>query len=81
MAASLSAYVGGAFERLRPQTLRSALEHIDPKAIQRSKDFINRSLLSMLAHKETARTINAILSAQIERLLMAPIGRLGDHLS
>jgi uncharacterized membrane protein YheB (UPF0754 family) len=81
LAASLSAYVGGAFERLRPQTLRSALEHLDPNAIQRSKDFINRSLLSMLAHEETARTINAILSAQIERLLMAPIGRLGDHLS
>lgn len=81
LAASLSAYVGGAFERLRPQTLRSALEHLDPNAIQRSKDFINRSLLSMLANDETARTINAILSAQIERLLMAPIGRLGDHLS
>jgi uncharacterized membrane protein YheB (UPF0754 family) len=30
---------------------------------------------------ETARTINAILSTQIERLLVAPIGRLGDHLS
>ncbi len=81
LAASLSSYVGGAFERLRPQTLRSALEHIDPNAIQRSKDFIHQSLLSMLAHEETARTINAILSAQIERLLMAPIGRLGDHLS
>lgn len=81
LSTSLTAYVGGAFERLRPQTLRSALEHVEPNAIARSKEFIHRSLLSMLAHEETARTINAILSAQIERLLMAPIGRLGDHLS
>jgi len=81
LSSSLSAYVGNAFERLRPQTLSTALEHVDPNAIQRSKDFINRSLLGLLAHEETARTINAILSAQIERLLMAPIGRLGDHLS
>jgi uncharacterized membrane protein YheB (UPF0754 family) len=81
LAASLSAYVGGAFDRLRPQTLSTALDHVDPNAIQRSKDFIKRSLLGLLAHEETARTINAILSTQIERLLMAPIGQLGDHVS
>ncbi len=81
LAESLSAYVGDAFARLRPQTLGSALEHVDPEVTQRSKDFITRSLLGLLAHEETARTINAILSSQIERLLMAPIGRLGDHLS
>ena len=34
-----------------------------------------------LDQDQTARTINAILSAQIERLLIAPIGRLGDHVS
>jgi uncharacterized membrane protein YheB (UPF0754 family) len=34
-----------------------------------------------LAHENTARTVNAILSSQIERLLVAPIGRLGDHVS
>jgi uncharacterized membrane protein YheB (UPF0754 family) len=38
-------------------------------------------LLSLLSRDDTARTINAILSAQIERLLIAPIGRLGDHVS
>jgi uncharacterized membrane protein YheB (UPF0754 family) len=37
--------------------------------------------LSLLGREDTARTINAILSAQIERLLIAPIGRLGDHVS
>ena len=34
----------------------------------------------MLARDDTARTINAILSSQIERFLVAPIGRLGDHM-
>jgi len=37
--------------------------------------------LGLLSGDQTARTINAILSAQIERLLIAPIGRFGDHVS
>jgi len=37
--------------------------------------------LGLLSRDQTARTINAILSAQIERLLIAPIGKLGDHVS
>jgi uncharacterized membrane protein YheB (UPF0754 family) len=37
-------------------------------------------LLSVLAREETARTINAVLSTQIERLLVAPVGRLSDKL-
>jgi len=37
--------------------------------------------LGLLSRDQTARTINAILSAQIERLLIAPMGRLGDHVS
>ncbi len=35
----------------------------------------------MLSRDDTARTVNAILSSQIERLLVSPIGRLGDHVS
>ena len=42
---------------------------------------MTRGLLNLLSHEETARTINAILSSQVERLLIAPIGRLGDHVS
>lgn len=81
LADSFSAYVTDAFEKLRPQTLASALEHIDPEAIQRGKEFLTKSLLALLGRDDTARTINAILSSQIERLLIAPIGRLGDHVS
>jgi uncharacterized membrane protein YheB (UPF0754 family) len=81
LAQSLSTYVSDALERLRPQTLSSALDHVDPDVIKRGKEFLTNSVLGLLAREDTARTINAILSAQIERLLVAPIGRLGDHLS
>jgi uncharacterized membrane protein YheB (UPF0754 family) len=79
--ASVSTYVREAVERFRPLTLGSALQHIDPDLIQRAKQFLTRSLLELLSRADTARTINLILSSQIERLLVAPIGRLGDHVS
>ena len=41
---------------------------------------LSRALLGVLSREDTARTINNILTAQIERLLIAPIGRIGDHL-
>ena len=81
LSTSLASYVRDALERLRPQTLGSALQHVDPDAIPRGKELLTKSLLNLLSHDETARTINAILGSQIERLLVAPIGRLGDHLS
>jgi uncharacterized membrane protein YheB (UPF0754 family) len=81
LTASLSAYVHDALERYRPQTLAAVLQHFNPDAIQRGKDLLTRSLLALLSRDDTARTINAILSSQIERLLIAPIGRLGDHVS
>ena len=81
LAASVSNYVTQAIERLRPQTLGSALQQVDSDSIERAKHFLTKSLLGLLARDDTARTINAILSSQIERLLIAPIGRLGDHIS
>jgi len=81
LSASVSTYVREAIARFRPQTLGAALQHIDPESIQRAKQFLTKSLLGLLSHDDTARTINAILSSQIERLLVAPIGRLGDHVS
>ncbi len=78
---SVSNYVNEAFARLRPQTLGAALGQLDPDAIDRAKEFLTKSLLGLLSRDDTAQTINLILSAQIERLLIAPIGRLGDHVS
>lgn len=34
----------------------------------------------MLARDDTAQRINSILSSQIEKFLVTPIGRLGDHM-
>src|SRR6476659_5866890 len=73
--------VGEAIDGLRPQTLGSLMQQLDSNSTTQAKEFLTKSLLSLLARDDTARTINAILSAQIERLLIAPIGRLGDHVS
>jgi uncharacterized membrane protein YheB (UPF0754 family) len=79
LATSVSAYLTDAIERLRPHTLRALLQHLNPDSAQRLKSFLSKGLLTVLAREETARTINNILSAQVERLLVAPIGRLSDH--
>lgn len=78
---SVAAYFSDAAEKFRPQSLGEALRELDPDVIGRSKNFLTKSLLALLARDDTARTVNAILTAQIERLLIAPIGRLGDHVS
>ena len=79
LTSSISTYATDALARFRPHTLRAVLEHASPDSAERLKAFLSRSLLGVLARDETARTINAILSAQIERLLIAPIGRISDH--
>jgi uncharacterized membrane protein YheB (UPF0754 family) len=81
LATSVSAYITDALERLRPQTLGSALQHANPDSVSQVKSFLTTSLLGLLSRDDTARTINAVMSSQIERLLVAPIGRLGDHVS
>src|SRR5215217_6909957 len=81
LSTSVSMQVSEAIDRLRPQTLGSLMQQADSNSTGQAKDFLTKSLLSLLARDDTARTINAILSTQIERLLIAPIGRLGDHVS
>ena len=81
LSTSVSIQVTDAIDRLRPQTLGAVMQQFDSNSAEQAKDFLSKSLLSLLAREDTARTINAILSAQIERLLIAPIGRLGDHVS
>jgi uncharacterized membrane protein YheB (UPF0754 family) len=78
--ASLNAYLDDALARLGPQTLRQLLETVNPDSAARAKSFLTDSLLTVLARDDTAQRINGILSAQIERFLVTPIGRLGDHM-
>ncbi|HXQ73500.1 MAG TPA: DUF445 family protein [Pyrinomonadaceae bacterium] len=78
---SVSIYFTDAIDRLFPQTIGSVMQQIDPRSVDEAKRFLSRGLLNLLAHDQTARTINAILTSQVERLLIAPIGKLGDHVS
>jgi len=81
LSTSVSMQVSDAIDRLRPQTLGSLMQQVDSNSTRQAKDFLTKGLLSLLSRDDTARTINAILSTQIERLLISPIGRLGDHVS
>ncbi|MBC7911446.1 MAG: DUF445 family protein, partial [Pyrinomonadaceae bacterium] len=76
---SVSAYATDALQRIKPHSLRALLEHASPDSAERLKNFLAKGLLNVLSREETARTVNAILSAQLERLLVVPIGRLSDH--
>lgn len=81
LSTSLSIQVTDAIDRLRPQTLGAVMQQLDSNSAAQVKGLLTRSLLGLLSREDTARTINAIMSSQIERLLISPIGRLGDHVS
>jgi uncharacterized membrane protein YheB (UPF0754 family) len=76
---TVSAYATDALERVRPHTLRALLEHARPDSAEQLKRFLTRGLMDVLSREETARALNALLSAQVERLLIAPIGKLSEH--
>ncbi len=78
---SLTLQVTDVFDRLSPQKLGDVMQQLDSNSATHVKNFLSKSLLGLLSRDDTARTINAIMSAQIERLLIQPIGRLGDHVS
>lgn len=78
LSTSVSAYLTDALERLKPHSLRALLEHARPDSPEELKRLLARGLVGVLAREETARTINAILASQIEKLLVRPIGRVGD---
>jgi uncharacterized membrane protein YheB (UPF0754 family) len=80
LSTSVSAYLTDALQRLKPHTLRALLEHASHDSAMRLKSFLTRGLLTVLSRDETARAINSILSSQIERLLIAPIGKLRDQI-
>jgi uncharacterized membrane protein YheB (UPF0754 family) len=81
LATSVSAYMTDALVRLRPHTLRALLQYLNADSAERLKSLLTKGLVKLLAREDTTRTINAILSAQIERLLVTPIGQLSDYVS
>ncbi|HEX8282344.1 MAG TPA: DUF445 family protein [Pyrinomonadaceae bacterium] len=78
LSTSVSAYATDALERLRPHTLRALLEHARPDSAEQLKSFLTRGLMDVLSRDETARMVNAMLASQVEKLLVRPIGRVGD---
>jgi uncharacterized membrane protein YheB (UPF0754 family) len=78
LSTTVSAYASDALQRVRPHSLRALLEHASPDSAERLKQFLARGLMDVLARDETARMVNSILAAQVERLLVAPLGRVGD---
>ena len=78
LSTSVSAYATDALQRLRPHSLRALLEHARPDSAEQLKRFLSRGLMNVLSREETAQTINAILASQVEKLLVMPIGRVGD---
>lgn len=81
LSASVAVYFAETVKGLRPKTLGEALQKLDPDMREHAKNLLTKSLVALLARDDTARTVNAILTSQVERLLIAPIGRLGDHVS
>ncbi|HEX8476212.1 MAG TPA: DUF445 family protein [Pyrinomonadaceae bacterium] len=77
---SVAAYATDALERVRPHSLRAILEQANPDSAERLKSFLAKGLIGVLSRDETAQTLNTLLGTQLERLLVAPIGRLSDHL-
>lgn len=80
LTASLNSYLDDALARLGPQTLSELLTKVNVDSAPRIKAFLTNTLLTVLARDDTAQRINGILSSQIERFLITPIGRLGDHM-
>jgi uncharacterized membrane protein YheB (UPF0754 family) len=80
LSTSVSAYATDALQRLKPHSLRALLEHARPDSAEKLKEFLARGLMNVLSRDETARTINSILTTQVEKLLITPIGRVGDLL-
>jgi uncharacterized membrane protein YheB (UPF0754 family) len=78
LSTSVSAYATDALQRLKPHSLRALLEHARPDSAEQLKSFLSRGLMGVLSRDETAQTINAILTSQVEKLLIMPIGRVGD---
>jgi len=78
MKASISEYVSGSLETLRPHSLDAILQTLHPESEEKLKNMLSKGLMSILARDETSQIINSVLADQIDRLLAKPIGRLTD---
>ena len=76
----ISAYLTDTLQKLRPHSIDSILRTVHPESEAKLKRTLSRGLLSVISNENTSRLVNNMLSAQVERLLAAPIGRLSDRI-
>ena len=76
----ISRYVRQAIETFRPHSLDAILQIVHPEAQERLTRMLSGGLIDILSRQDTTDMINDLIGRQIERLLAAPIGRLGDRI-
>lgn len=79
MQRSISAYVTDSLQSLIPHSIDSIMRTLHPESEEKLKSMLSKGLLNIISRDDTSRIINDMLSRQIDRLLSAPIGRIGDQ--
>ena len=76
----ITKYLTSMLEKLRPHSIDAILQIIHPDSEEKLKSMLAGGLVDILGRDETSNIINEMLAAQIDRLLSAPIGKIGDHI-
>lgn len=76
----ISRYIRATIETFRPHSVDAILQVVHPEAQERLTTMLSTGLIDILSRQETTNMINDLIGRQIERLLAAPIGRLGDRI-
>lgn len=80
LASTVSAYATDGLARLGSQQWSDLLETTGTDSSLKLKKLLTKNLILVLERDETARAVNAVISNQLEKLLVMPIGKLSDHL-
>lgn len=78
--AGITKYLTAMLEKLRPHSIDAILQTVHPDAEEKLKSMLANGLVEIISRDETSQVINEMLAAQIDRLLSAPIGKVGDHI-
>lgn len=77
---AVATYAREALARVQPHSLGAILEFIKPASEDKAKHIVTRFITDVVGRPDTANALNKILNAQVERLLMQPIGRPVDYI-
>lgn len=74
----ITTYINDTLGKLRPHSIDAIMAIVHTDAEEKLRSVLSRTISDILASDETSNVINELLSAQVDRLLLRPIGRLGD---